>query len=85
MPQVVTVRVRRPRGRQVRLWIPVLPVLLLLSPLLLLALLALAVACLVYRVSAARALAAGWHVVAALRGTRVEIEQGGTAVLVNVR
>jgi hypothetical protein len=40
MPQLVTVRYRRSSGRWLRLYIPVLPVALVLSPLLLLAVLA---------------------------------------------
>ena len=64
---------------------PVLPVVLVLLPVLVLAVLAAAVACRVHRVSVARALGAGWHTVSALPGTRVDIEQGRTAVLVTVR
>jgi hypothetical protein len=46
-PRLVTVRHRRPDGRWLRLHVPVLPVLLVASPLLLLAVLAGLVACLV--------------------------------------
>jgi hypothetical protein len=60
-------------------------VLLVLSPVVLLVLAALAIACLVYRINPVPALYAGWRLVCALRGTRIEIEQGSTAVLVNVR
>ena len=42
-------------------------------------------ACLVYRVSLVRALGTGWRVVSALPGTRFDIEQGRTAVLVAIR
>ncbi|MFJ8579933.1 hypothetical protein [Micromonospora sp. NPDC093277] len=85
MPQLVSVRVSNGRGRRVRLWIPILPVLLILSPVLLLALVAAAVACLIWRVNLVRALGAGWGLLCALRGTRIEIEQSRTAVLVNIR
>jgi hypothetical protein len=85
MPQLVTVRVRSRRGRRIRIRVPVLPVLLVLLPVLVLAVLVAAVACLVHRVSVARALGAGWRTVSALPGTRVDIEQGRTAVLVTVR
>jgi hypothetical protein len=44
-----------------------------------------AVACLVYRVSVVRALGTGWRIVSALPGTRVDIEQGRSAVLVTIR
>lgn len=85
MPQLLTVRVRRPDGRPIRIWVPVLPVLLVFSPVVVLAVLVAAVACLVYRVSVARALRAGWRIVSALPGTRVDVEQGRTAVLVTIR
>ncbi|WP_433393830.1 hypothetical protein [Micromonospora sp. KLBMP9576] len=55
------------------------------SPLVVLVVLAAAVACLAYRVSVARALGTGWRVVSALPGTRVDIEQGRTALLVTIR
>jgi hypothetical protein len=85
IPQLVTVRHRRPGGRRLRLYVPVLPVLLVLSPLLLLAVLAGLVACLVTRVSPMGALRGAGQLLWALPGTRIEIEQGRTAVLVSVR
>jgi len=85
IPQLVTVRHRRSSGRWLRLYIPVLPVLLLLSPLLLLAVLAGLVACLVTRVSPVGALRGAGRLLWALPGARFEIEQGRTAVLVSVR
>jgi hypothetical protein len=85
MPQLLTVRVKRPDGHPIRIWMPVLPVVLVFSPVVVLAVLAAAVACLVYRVSVVRALGAGWRVVSALPGTRVDVEQGRTAVLVTIR
>ena len=85
MPQLLTVRVRRPGGRPVRIWVPVLPAVLVFSPVLVLAVLAAAAACLVYRVSAVGALGAGWRFVCALPGTRVDVEQGRSAVLVIIR
>ncbi len=85
MPQLVTVRVLRPRHRAVRIWIPLLPVLLVFSPVLILAAAVAAVACLAYRISPTRALGTGWRVLCALPGTRVDVEHGRTAVLVNIR
>jgi hypothetical protein len=85
MPQLLTVQVKEPDGRPIRIRIPVLPVLLVLSPLVVLAVLGAAVACLVFRVRVARALAAGWRLVSALPGTRVDVDQGSTAVLVAIR
>jgi hypothetical protein len=85
MPQLLTVRVEHPDGRPIRIWVPVLPVVLVLSPVLVLAVMVGAVACLVYRVSVVRALCTGWRFISALPGTRVDVEQGRTAVLVTVR
>lgn len=85
MPQLLTVRVKRPDGRPIRIWVPVLPVLLVFSPVVVLAVLVAAVACLVYRVSVVRAFGTGWRVVSALPGTRVDVEQGHRAVLVTIR
>jgi hypothetical protein len=85
MPQLVSVHGRRGNGRGLRLYIPVLPVLLVLSPLLLLAALAGLVACLIFRVSPVGAVRGAGHLLSAMRGTRIEIEQGRTAVLVSVR
>jgi hypothetical protein len=85
MPQLLTLRVKRPDGRPIRIWIPVLPVVLILSPVLVLAALAAIVACRVWHVHMLRAFSTGWRVVSALSGTRVDVEQGRTAVLVTIR
>jgi hypothetical protein len=85
MPQLVTVRVTRPDSRPIRIWVPVLPVVLVFSPIVVLAVLAAAVACLVYRVGVVRALGAGWRFLSALPGTRVDIEDGHTAFLISIR
>lgn len=85
IPQLVTVRRRRADGRRLRLHVPVLPVLLVLSPLLLLAVLVGLVACLANRVSPVGALRGIGQLLWALPGTRIEVEQGRTAVLVTIR
>ena len=85
MPQLLTVRVKRPHGRPIRIWIPVLPVVLVFAPVVVLIVLAAAVACLMFDVSVLKALGTGWGVVSALPGTRFDIEQGRTAVLVTIR
>ncbi|MYV98781.1 hypothetical protein [Streptomyces sp. SID3343] len=85
VPQLVTVRYRRSDGRRRRLYIPVLPVLLVLSPLVLLAALAGVVACLATGARPMGALRGVGLLLWALPGTRVEIEQGRTAVSVIVR
>ncbi|GHH85986.1 hypothetical protein GCM10018793_56200 [Streptomyces sulfonofaciens] len=82
IPYLVTVRHRRSDGRWLRLYIPVLPILLVLSPLLLLGGLA---ACLATRVSPVGALRGTGRLLWALPGTRIEFEQGRTALLVSVR
>ncbi|WP_425865270.1 hypothetical protein [Micromonospora sp. DT63] len=78
-------KVDRPGHRPIRLWVPVLPVVLLLFPVVVLVALAAIVACLVFRIGAVRALGAGWRVISALPGARFDIEQGRTAVLVAIR
>jgi hypothetical protein len=85
MPQLLTVRVKRPDGRPIRIWVPVLPVVLVLSPLLILAALVAVVACLVYRIRVMRAFGTGWRLFCALPGTRVDVHEGRTAVLVSIR
>jgi hypothetical protein len=85
IPLLVTVRYRRPGGRWLRLYVPVLPALLVLSPLLLLAVLAGLVACLVIRLSPAGALRGTGQLLWALPGTRVEVEEDRTALLISVR
>lgn len=85
IPQLVTVRYRHLNGRWRRLYVPVLPILLVLSPLLVLYVLGGVVACLVYRVSPVGALRSIGRVLWALRGTRIELEDGETALQVSVR
>lgn len=85
IPNLVSVRWRRPDGRWLRLHVPVLPVLVLLSPLLLLAALGAVVACLVTGMNPAGALYGAWQLLRALRGTRIEVEDADTAFLISVR
>ncbi|TMR88727.1 hypothetical protein EJK15_64670 [Nonomuraea basaltis] len=85
MPQLVTVQVKRPDHRAIRIWVPVLPVVLVLSPVMVLAVLGAAVACLVFSISWVRALGTGWRIVSALPGTRVDVEYSRTAVLVSIQ
>lgn len=85
IPHLVTYRHRRLDGRWLRLYVPVLPVLLVLSPLLLLAVLAGLVACLAIGVSPVGALCGTGQLLCALPGTRFEIADGRTAVLVSVK
>jgi hypothetical protein len=85
IPQLVTMRYRGPEGRGLRLYVPVLPVLLVLSPLLLFAVLAGVVACLIFEVSPAGALRGIGQLLWALPGTRIEITEGRTVLLLSVR
>jgi hypothetical protein len=85
IPQLVTVRHRRVNGRWLRFYVPVLPVLLVLSPLLLLAVIGGLVACHIFKVSAVGALRGIGRLLWALPGSRFEIEEGRMAFLVSVR
>lgn len=85
MPQLVTVRVKRPNHRTVRLWVPVLLVVIVLSPVLLLALLGGIVVGYVYRIDSLRTLRGVWRVISALPGTRFDVEYDRTAFLVIIR
>ncbi|GIM91190.1 hypothetical protein Ato02nite_029830 [Paractinoplanes toevensis] len=71
-------------GRR-RFFVPVLPVVLVLAPLLLLAVLGGLIACRVYRISALGALRGLGRLLWALPGARFEIDDGQTAVRVSVR
>ncbi|MFC5187253.1 hypothetical protein [Actinomadura harenae] len=85
IPQLVTVGYRRSGGRRRRIHLPVLPVALLLSPLLLLAVLGGLVACAVFRIAPMGALRGTGSVLWALPGTFFEVEEGSMAFLVSVR
>ncbi|MEU6823344.1 hypothetical protein ABZ921_22140 [Streptomyces atriruber] len=85
IPQLVTVRYNRSDGRRRRLFVPVLPVALMLSPLLLLAVLGGVVACFVTGVPPLGALRGAGRLLWALPGTRFEIEDGPMAFLVSIR
>jgi len=85
MPQLLTVRFESPGGRRVRIWVPVLPVVLVFSPIVVLVVLGVVVACLVYHVSVVRALGAGWRFICALPGYRFDVEESGTALFISIR
>jgi len=85
IPQLVTVGYR-PAGRHWRrLYIPVLPVALVASPLLLVAMAGGLVACHLFKVSPAGALRGLGQLLWALPGTRIEFQEGRTALLLSVR
>ncbi len=85
IPQLVTVQLRTGRGSRRRLWVPLLPVALLLSPVLVLAVIGLVVGCLVLRVNPLRALSVTGRLLGSLAGTHVEIEHGERLALVKIR
>ncbi|MEV1026728.1 hypothetical protein [Streptomyces sp. NPDC050264] len=85
IPLLVTVGYHRSDGRRRRLHVPVLLVALVLSPLLLLAVVAGLVACLITGVGPVGALRGVGRLVWALPGTRFELEQGRAGVLISVR
>ena len=84
MPQAIRVKVHNERHGPFRLWIPVLPVVLVLSPILIVAALVLAVACIAFRTNPFRALWVACRMFVALRGFHLELNQGPTRVLVNI-
>ena len=85
IPQLLTVGYRRAGRRWLRLYIPVVPVVLVLSPLLLLAMVGGLVACHLFKVSPVGALRGLGQLLWALPGTRIEFQEGRTALLVSVR
>lgn len=84
MPQLVAYRQRRPDGSWLRLYIPVLPVLLLLSPLLALAVVAGLVACVVYGINPVAAARGTGRVLWALSGAQFHLDDGHVAVQIDL-
>lgn len=72
-------------GRRRRWFVPLPLVVLLLSPLLVLALLAGLVACVIFRVNPAAALLGLGRVLWALPGTRIDIDDGHTPLYLSIR
>jgi len=85
IPYLVTVRYRRPNDHWRRLYVPFLPVLLVLSPLLVLAVLGGLVACPFFKVSPVGALRGAGQLLWALPGTQIELEDAQTTLLIKVR
>lgn len=84
IPMLITVEYRRAGGRRRRIHVPVLLVVLVLSPLLPLALIAATIACVVFRVNTIGALRATGRVLWSLPGTRIEVEDGRTPFSISV-
>ena len=85
MPYLLRLRVRQPDRRTISLWIPVLPVLIVGSPLLLLATLAAIIAGMVFRINPIRALVGVGRLLCALKGTHVEVDQPEALVRLDIR
>ena len=85
IPLLVTVGYRPADRRWRRLYIPVPLVVLVLSPLLLLAVIGGLIACRIFDVRPARALRGAGQLLWALPGTRVEIADGQMDLLLRVR
>ena len=85
IPLLVTVGYRPVGRRWRRLYIPVPLVLLVLSPLLLIAVIGGLIACRIFDVSPAGALRGAGQLLWALPGTRVEIADGQMDLLLRVR
>ena len=85
IPQLVTVGYRGSRGRWRRLYVPVVPVVVVLSPLLLLAAAAGLVMCRVYGISPAGALCGAGRLVWALPGARFELDDGQFGLRMSIR
>lgn len=85
IPQIVIVRYRgSSAGKGHRIWIPLLPIYLILAPFLPFILIALVVACAHYRVNPIRALIALTRMLAGLGGITVEVTQGTTNVAIKL-
>lgn len=83
IPLASTLYIRtRPHG--VPIWIPLFLVWLLLLPLVLLASPLIFIACLAVRVNPFRAFSVVWKIVSELRGTNVQIEDADCSVLVSI-
>jgi hypothetical protein len=84
IPQLITVSVRSRPGRHFRLWIPLLPIYVILSPILFLAIIAGVVACARYRINPIRVLIAATRLLSGLAGLHIDIKQGHSAVKVKL-
>lgn len=84
IPSLAIVHVENPQSRGIRLWLPLfllwIPV-ILLSPLILLVLLAV---CIVGRINPLRAIAAFWAISCSLPGTDVRVCSDGNRVTVRI-
>lgn len=74
IPMIVRLAFRKPDGSTWRLWLPLFLVWLLLLPIALLIAPFVAIVCLIVLVNPFRVFVVGWEILAAFRGTKIEIQ-----------
>lgn len=84
IPLMMVIKIRKHNRHILRLWIPLFVVWLLLLPLVLVLLPFAFIVLAVLGVNPFRATAAGWQLMAGLRGTHIEVDDGTAMVLVRV-
>ena len=84
IPLMVVVGFRRYGRRGFRLWIPLFLIWLLLLPLVLLLVPLVIIGLAVVQVNPFRALATGWRILAGLKGTNIEVEDGNALILIRI-
>jgi len=84
IPLFAVIGFRTTGRRTIRLWLPLFLVWLLLLPLVLVLFPFFLVGCLILDMNAFSAIAAGWSVVAGLRGTHVEINDPKNYILLRI-
>ncbi|GIH07732.1 hypothetical protein Rhe02_57990 [Rhizocola hellebori] len=84
IPQIATVRVQSRPDRHLRLWIPLLPIYLILTPVLFLIIIGGAVACARYRINPIRALTAGAQMLAGLGGLHIDIKAHHSNIMIKL-
>jgi hypothetical protein len=84
IPLFAVIGFRTPKHRRFRLWLPLFLIWLLLLPLVLVLLPFAIIGFLVLRMNPWRSLAAGWQLLAGLRGTHVEVNDREHYVLLRI-
>lgn len=84
IPLFAIVKLRRGNRHSRKLWFPLFLIWLLLLPLVLVLLPFAILACLLARINPLRSIAAGWQVLAGLRGTHIEVQHPGHYVLLRI-
>jgi hypothetical protein len=85
IPSIAIVRVQNPYWhRNLRIWIPLFLIWLVLLPLVPIAFVVLGIVCLVVGVHPWRAISVGWGILNGLHGTDVEVKVRGKSTLVRI-